>query len=120
MFENIDITKKALDASMLRYQHLTNNIANIDTVGYKRTDVEFGSILARELQMHGKKNIDLNRIQPRVYYDNAGARTRLDGNNIDIDKEMSQLSQETLRYNTLIQRATSQVQRYQNIFQQLQ
>lgn len=121
MFTSIDITKKALDASMLRYQHLVNNVANVDTVGYKRTDVEFGSILAKELRSHKKpSDINLSTLTPRIYYDDAGARTRLDGNNIDIDKEMSKLSQEKLRYDTLIQRASAQLQRYKNIFQQIQ
>ncbi|ONI44551.1 flagellar basal-body rod protein FlgB [Candidatus Epulonipiscioides gigas] len=105
---------------MLRYQQLTNNIANIDTVGYKRMDVAFENILAAELDKSGASGIDLDNINPQIYYDNASTTMRLDGNNVDIDIEMSELSKEKIRYDTLIQKATSQVQRYQNIFQQIQ
>ncbi|OOB80489.1 MAG: flagellar basal-body rod protein FlgB [Epulopiscium sp. Nuni2H_MBin003] len=121
MFHTLDVLTKALDASMLRYNHLTNNIANVDTVGYKRIDVEFGNVLETQIRNNkGTSGVNPNNLTPIVYYDAADTAMRYDGNNVDIDREMSELSQEKTRYDVLIQRAQAQATKYQNIFQTLQ
>ena len=48
-FNYINVLDKALDASNLRETVLTNNIANVDTPGYKRREVDFASLLREEL-----------------------------------------------------------------------
>ena len=48
-FNYINVLDKAADASWLRENAITNNIANIDTPGYKRQDVDFESVLEKEL-----------------------------------------------------------------------
>ncbi len=35
-FQNINIAKKAMDGSWLRHEALSNNLANVNTPGYKR------------------------------------------------------------------------------------
>ncbi len=120
MFYNIDVTHMALDASLMRYNQLTTNVANIDTVGYKRSDVAFQSFLAQEIAYNGVNNINFANIEPIVYQDKANVRLRFDESNIDIDVEMAELSKEKTRYDTLIQRAQSQIGRYTYIFQNIQ
>ena len=46
----INVLGKAADASWLRNNIISNNIANNDTPGYKRKDVQFESYLAMELK----------------------------------------------------------------------
>ena len=48
-FDYINLMDKAADASWMRENVITNNIANVDTPGYKRQDVDFISVLEREL-----------------------------------------------------------------------
>ena len=48
-FDYINIMDKAADASWKRESAISNNIANADTPGYKRLDVDFESALKREL-----------------------------------------------------------------------
>ena len=36
MFYNVDLLQKGLDASWLRNQVIANNIANVDTAGFKK------------------------------------------------------------------------------------
>ena len=48
-FDYINIMDKAADASWKRESAISNNIANADTPGYKRQDVDFESALKREL-----------------------------------------------------------------------
>lgn len=119
MFDNINISNKVLDTTMLRYNILANNIANVDTVGYKRQDVAFKNILSKEIEDKGIKNIDVKRLEPVVYTDNISYSQRLDGNNVDIDKEMGELSKEKIRYDTLIQRTSAQINRYKYILQNI-
>lgn len=119
MFNNIDISNKVLDVTMLRYNLLANNIANSETVGYKRQDVKFQDLLAKEIETKGINNIDINQLEPTVYIDNISYSQRLDGNNVDIDKEMGELSKEKLRYDTLIERTSAQINRYKYILQNI-
>ena len=48
-FDYINLMDKAADASWMRESLITNNIANVDTPGYKRQDVDFASVLKKEL-----------------------------------------------------------------------
>ena len=41
MFNSVNTLKRGLDASYLRQQVISNNIANVDTVGFKASRVVF-------------------------------------------------------------------------------
>ena len=47
-FDYINVLDKAADASWLRETAIMNNLANTDTPGYKRQEVDFESVLQRE------------------------------------------------------------------------
>ena len=57
-FSYINILDKAADASWTREGLLANNIANVDTPGYKRQDVNFSSVLRNELSNYSHMNLD--------------------------------------------------------------
>ena len=44
-FNYINVLEKAADASWIRNAAISNNIANVDTPGYKRKDVDFEKYL---------------------------------------------------------------------------
>ena len=76
IFDYINVLDKAADASWLRNEAISNNIANVDTPNYKRQDVAFETELTRALNttkydtMDARVyNLNLNRIQPEVYTD---------------------------------------------------
>lgn len=103
MHNNTDILSKALDASWLRSETISNNIANVDTPNYKRKEVVFEAYLERALQNSGKVNTErLEKVFPKVIEDNRNLSYRMDGNNVDIDTEMSYLAQNQIKYNTLV------------------
>lgn len=110
-YSYIDVLKKAADAKWMRNEILTNNIANVDTPGYKRQDVTFETYLAAAIQSGGNpsstlthrvKNADLSKAITRVYEDHAGYSYRLDGNNVDIETENVELAANQLEYQALI------------------
>jgi flagellar basal-body rod protein FlgB len=85
-----------LDATGLRHQVISQNVANVNTPGYHRMEVAFEQQFAEQLQQ-GK--LDFNGIHPEVY-EVEGLTERADGNNVDIDKEMGQLNKNALLYQT--------------------
>lgn len=108
-FDNISLMEKLLDAKWMRNAVLSNNIANDDTPGYKRSDVSFEEVLKKALgqndlplatthENHIGNIRTMEDIKPSVYVQND-TTLRNDQNNVDIDKEMVELTQNTLSYN---------------------
>jgi len=116
LFQSTVVTalQDALQASSLRQQVLANNIANADTPGFKRSDVEFAGLLARalgesnQLAMEANNPRDLGGISsladlsPRVITDYSTSR-RLDGNNVDMDAEQADMAANAIYYETAAQ-----------------
>ena len=119
MFQSINITNKVLDATMLRLDVLTNNISNAETPYFKREDVSFEAQLESAIEKNKVKDIVVEDLKPTVYTDYGNYANRMDGNNVDIDKEMAELAKTKLRYDTLIQRASAQIGRYKYILQNI-
>lgn len=109
VFDYVRVLDKAADASWLRNEAIGNNIANVNTPGYKRQDVAFESVLKSALGNSRYETTDAkvasirsNRLAPRVYTDYANYSYRLDGNNVDIDNENVMLAENQLKYQGLI------------------
>lgn len=105
MFGQINVLKKGMDASLLRNETIVNNIANVNTPGYKKQTVEFESYLKNALNSNSYKvsSIDLNSINPTVRLENPEHSMRLDENNVDIDVEMTEKAKNSLRYSTIVE-----------------
>ena len=108
-FDYINVLNRAADAAWQRNEAIPNNIANVDTPGYKRQDVAFESVLQQALgnnryqSMDDKvANVNLSRLRGRAYVDYANYSYRLDGNNVDIENENVMLAENQLKYQGLI------------------
>ena len=108
-FDYINVLDRAADAAWQRNETISNNIANVDTPGYKRQDVAFESVLQQALgnnryeSMDDKvANVNLSRLRGRAYVDYANYSYRLDGNNVDIENENVMLAENQLKYQGLI------------------
>ncbi len=108
-FDYINVLDKAADASWLRNETIANNIANVDTPGYKREDITFESELSKALKhsnyesMDSKvKNLTNRDLEARTYKDYSGYSYRLDGNNVDIETENTMLAKNQLMYEGLL------------------
>ena len=121
-YDYVNILDKAADASWTRENLIANNLANVDTPGYKRQDLEFEELLKNELgrtqyvSLDKKiREVNLNRLKPTVFTDYAGYSYRLDENNVDIDVEQVELASEQIKYQALTQSITSEFQRLQTV-----
>ncbi|MDF2521732.1 MAG: flagellar basal-body rod protein FlgB [Clostridia bacterium] len=116
---NTKVLEKALDAAWLKNEAISNNIANVNTPGYKKSYVRFEEQLAgaaSEFQTGSlKKNKNFLPIgndtrdipAPEVLQDTFTS-ARQDGNNVDIDVEMAELAKNTIKYNALITQISKQ------------
>ena len=117
-FDYINLLTKAADASWKRETVISNNIANVNTPGYKRKDLNFQGVLTEELgrckheSLDSKvSDIDLSRLDPQIYVDSANYSYRMDGNNVDIDTENVDLASEQIRYEGLTDCINSEFER---------
>ncbi|GFI19308.1 MAG: flagellar basal body rod protein FlgB [Lachnospiraceae bacterium] len=108
VFNYVNVLNKAADAAWQRNDILANNIANVDTPGYKRQDIDFQSQFRRALGNSRYETVDAKvahvsgtELQARVYTDAANFSYRLDGNNVDVDSEGTELASNQIWYNGL-------------------
>lgn len=119
-FNYINVLNKAADASWKRNELITNNIANVDTPGYKRKDIQFQTYLQSALLGDNSldsrvANIDLHNLNASVYTDNASLSYRLDGNNVDIDTESAMLAENQIYYQSLLESMTQEFSRIKTV-----
>jgi len=97
-----NIMGTAMQAAALRDNVISNNIANVDTPGFKRSVVRFEDMLAdavRDFRRTG--TLDLSAIRPQILREYDFLNYRIDENNVDIEFEMVQLYQNSMRFDVL-------------------
>lgn len=113
-FSQIDLFNKALDVSWLKNKAISNNIANVNTPGYKKEVVKFGSLLNDKMVQLRKTNENHvsgpNSFGPRIEKV-KNTSFRKDDNNVDIDTEMGNLAKNQLRFNTNIKQLNAKINR---------
>jgi flagellar basal-body rod protein FlgB len=93
------VLSKTLDASAARQKSIANNIANVETPGYKRNYVSFEDELRKVLDSptaHGVRE-GLRELTPLLETD-SDSPSRPDGNNVNIDAEIADLAKTSLNY----------------------
>lgn len=116
-----------LDGLSLRNKVIADNIANVDTPNFKRSDVNFEKVLQAALKDKEPNNIQLRRTRAAhipattingnfVVQDNSSS-FRNDGNNVDIDIEMTKMAQNSIHYNALSAAYTSQINMLRQVIQ---
>ncbi|MHC4211812.1 MAG: flagellar basal body rod protein FlgB [Planctomycetota bacterium] len=110
----MDFLNAGIRAESLRQQAIANNTANMKTPGYRRFDVEFGQLLAKELQ--SQDEVELNNIEPKLY---QPKETPVDsnGNDVNLEAEIGEMIKNTLRHKTyirLLNKKYNQIERAMN------
>lgn len=113
-----DKTTSALQTSLgmrqLRHNVISSNIANAETPGYHAQKVDFEEALSRSLDLEGMRNMSTTheshmivggktaKVRPDIYENPEGAMNN-DGNTVDLEKEMSALSENAVLYKAALQ-----------------
>lgn len=118
MFGNtISMAEKALDCLWVKQEALSNNLANVDTPGYKRKQVSFEDIYKERLTAAGRTKSDRNikeAIEGMNYtVSSRDDSARVDENNVNADVENTEMTRTWLHYYYLLQSVTSDIKMYQ-------
>ena len=123
----IDFMQRGLQAANLRQEVISNNIANVNTPGFKKSDVLFETMLAKALGFEKDKKLQMVRTQDKHMPMSAGEKVtakiqlqdtttmRVDGNNVDIDVEMANLAKNQIYYNAMAKKIGSYIQGVKNV-----
>ncbi|MGB4717593.1 MAG: flagellar basal body rod protein FlgB, partial [Bacillota bacterium] len=108
----LDVLSKALQAASLRQEAIAQNLANVDTPGYKALGVSFEEQLSRALSgsdsiqlrvthpAHLRSTPRLSQVKPTLVR-RTGTEARADGNNVDPEAENAALAENQLLYSLL-------------------
>ena len=122
LYKPMDMLQQGLSIAWTRNAVIRNNIANVETPGFKASDVEFETLLARAMEgsgFRGKKThprhidigaIDLTSVKAQIV-ERKDLSMRMDENNVDIEDENVKLAQNGLYYNTLLEKLNSEIRR---------
>jgi len=114
LFDTTELTlTAAMRGSTAREAALSDNLANVDTPGYVRKDVDFHSALQSALAGSGAGSSTTDSTLDGMSFSatpDGSTPMRVDGNTIDVDKESSELSQNALEYQSLEQVARSRIE----------
>ena len=126
---NLNYLPRAMTAASLRQEVVAHNIANVNTPNYRKTNLEFEDMLAREIygdepegtmpmvRTHDKhlpfKPLAFHA-EPTMVEDTTTIM-RVDDNNVDIDIEMSTLAKNQLYFNAVATSFGGYVTRLKNV-----
>jgi flagellar basal-body rod protein FlgB len=96
---NVELLAAMMDAASMRHRAIAHNIANVNTPNYHRVEVAFEEELTRSLH----RGTPISKVQPQIIEGAAGDSMRMDGNTVDIDREMGDLTKNNLLYSAAAQ-----------------
>ena len=103
--QQIEQLPRLMDVADLRHRVISQNLANVNTPGYRRMDVEFEKQLAQEMSRPGSSGAA--PVTPEIVQDDS-ASMRADGNNVDIDREIGHLGKNAILFQMYSQLLKSQ------------
>ena len=90
-----------MDSTHVRHEALSQNLANVETPGFKRRDLPkaFSTELRRAVD---RKDFDgIKSIKPRSLVDRQAKPVRMDGNTVQLDEELLAMNRNALNYEYL-------------------
>jgi flagellar basal-body rod protein FlgB len=100
----VNVMHKALNISSERNRLITGNIANVDTIGYAPTDLDFKETFLKAMDSPAENS--LARTDDRHFEtgvsdpSNGGVYNKSDTEAVDIDQEMTNLAENNIQYRT--------------------
>jgi len=94
-----DFLETGMKAAGLRHNAIANNIANLETTGYRRLDVKFEQLLQKALDSAGP--VRPGQIQPQIHQPKQ-TPVKSNGNDVNLESEIGQMLKNILRYKTYV------------------
>ena len=113
--------EKGLHFSAAKHKAISNNISNVDTPNFKRQDVKptFREVYQQQLESNktDTRHIEFSNVTHNIGFKSISTNHTYshNGNNVDIDREMSELAQNQIYYYTLIDQLSGKFQSIKNV-----
>jgi len=104
---------KALDAVVLRGQAIANNIANLETPGYKRVDLAPNFESALQEAIASGNPVEIAAVKPTLAVDADAVSSSLDGNTVHLENELMQMNENGVAHSLETQLVSGMLQRMQ-------
>ena len=108
-----DITQLALERAIegagKRHEALAANLANANTPGYQRLEVDFHTALASAIDRGDEAKPALERLSFTPRTDAGAGVTRADGSTVDVDSESAKLAENALEQQAAVQVAHTRI-----------
>lgn len=115
MNTSIPVMSEMISFAEMRQSYLANNVANVDTPGYRSVDLpedEFRRVLSRAIdarrngitngiELTGSSKIRSENGKLKIDPVRSGSNIRPDGNDVSLDLELAKLSKNSMEYQVL-------------------
>lgn len=106
MFDKLLTNSSVLEASMkateFKSQTLLNNIANVDTPGFKAKNIEFEGMLKEAMDSYEiTGEFDVNSVVATITSPHRNFKYRKDSNNVDIETELMGFYKNSVKYDVV-------------------
>jgi flagellar basal-body rod protein FlgB len=106
LFDNTQLAlERAISGAAMRQGILANNLANAETPGFRRSDVDFHSTLAEAMKSESPSAIESASFSPQQDL----SVLRADGNGVDVDVESANMAKNGLEYDALVSVAKARI-----------
>lgn len=109
----LDRLQKSMSLATRRHEALSSNLANVNTPGYKRKDVDFNLVLDEQMGFSASRSTETGSERA-----NQGNSLRLDGNSVDLEKEVMSIAETELRYQALTDMTASTFAGLKNVIRE--
>lgn len=106
-----NLIKKGMDVTIASNKVINNNISNLNTRNYKRHYIEFDEALKNEISQDlmkktSDKHLSIKGNELEVKTDTTSS-LREDGNNVNVESEMTSQAANNLMYDALVKQANT-------------
>lgn len=98
---NYQVARKLLDAAALRQEAIAANIANAETPGYRRLDVNTDFSEQLKASLHAGDFDRAAELKPKLVEDTHARTVRPDGNTVEIEHELLAMNKNAAEYEFL-------------------
>ena len=101
--------ERAIEGAGKRHEALAANLANANTPGYQRVDVDFHTALAAAVGSGDDRRRGAEALSFAPTRDASAGATRADGSTVDVDSESAKLAANALEQQAAVQVAHARI-----------
>lgn len=94
----LNLLETGIRAESMRQKAIADNVANLNTPGFKRNDIRFEELLNKAMKTGG--SVDLDKVQPEIFKPMT-TRVKGNGNDVSLEHEVGEMVKNSLKHKAL-------------------